>query len=205
MDKAVRNGIELIGPLALDHSWQAKEGLGYDRDSFHIDWDAQQARSPHGQLSHSWTRREHPGGDGAAIRFHTKDCQPVRHGLTARNPPSGAARSWSDPGLSTKSSSRTGWTGTIRTESAATTGEPGSKEPSPRVSGGFELRRCQYLGLTKTRVQHILTASAMNATRIADWHEHDNQHRTASSAGPLKTLCNDRPKPKGDWYLFEMI
>ena len=76
VDKAARNGIELIGPLALDHSWQAKEGLGYDRDSFHIDWDARQARCPQGQLSHSWTRREHTGGDGAAIRFHPKDCRP---------------------------------------------------------------------------------------------------------------------------------
>lgn len=48
VDKAAHNGIELIGPLALNHSWQAKEGL-----------------------SHSWTGREHPGGggDGAAIRF----------------------------------------------------------------------------------------------------------------------------------------
>ena len=31
------------------------------------------------------------------------------------------------------------------------------------------LRRCRYLGLAKVRLQHILTAVALNVVRIAEW------------------------------------
>ena len=31
---------------------------------------------------------------------------------------------------------------------------------------GFNLRKCRYLGLAKTRLQHILTAAAMNLAHI---------------------------------------
>ena len=33
----------------------------------------------------------------------------------------------------------------------------------------FELRRTRYLGLAKTRLQHLTIATAMNLTRLATW------------------------------------
>jgi transposase len=36
---------------------------------------------------------------------------------------------------------------------------------------GFQLRQCCYLGLAKTRLQHILIAAAMNLERIYAWLE----------------------------------
>ncbi|WP_374190716.1 transposase [Rhizobium rhizogenes] len=33
----------------------------------------------------------------------------------------------------------------------------------------FGLRRCRYIGLSKTRFQHVMTALAMNVARIDDW------------------------------------
>jgi transposase len=33
----------------------------------------------------------------------------------------------------------------------------------------FGLRRCRYLGLAKTRLQHVATAAAINVYRISDW------------------------------------
>jgi len=35
----------------------------------------------------------------------------------------------------------------------------------------FHLRQCRYIGLAKTRLQHILTAAAMNLERIYAWLE----------------------------------
>jgi transposase len=32
------------------------------------------------------------------------------------------------------------------------------------------LRRCRYIGLVKTRLQHVITAAAVNLIRIADWY-----------------------------------
>ena len=34
---------------------------------------------------------------------------------------------------------------------------------------GFNLRQCRYIGLAKTRLQHILTAAAINLERIYAW------------------------------------
>jgi Transposase DDE domain len=36
---------------------------------------------------------------------------------------------------------------------------------------GFNLRQCRYIGLAKTRLQHILTAAAINLERIYAWLE----------------------------------
>jgi transposase len=47
----------LLGPVRHDVSWQAKEQAGYDLASFQIDWQAQQATCPQGQVSSSWTAR----------------------------------------------------------------------------------------------------------------------------------------------------
>jgi transposase len=33
----------------------------------------------------------------------------------------------------------------------------------------FGLRRCQYLGLAKTKLQHVFTAIAINVVRIDAW------------------------------------
>lgn len=192
VDKAAHDGIELVGPLVLDHSGQAKEGLGYDRDSFDIDGDTQQATCPPGHLSRSWTRREHPGGDGAAIGFHRQGCQPcpVRaHGTKSAL-----------EGRQIVIGSRT--LDDLQRKNRADRNDPDWKRRYNRRAGiegtisqgvrGLPLRHCQDSGLTKTRVQHVLTACAMNATRIADWHERHNQHQPGRSTGSLKTLPTRR-------------
>jgi hypothetical protein len=35
----------------------------------------------------------------------------------------------------------------------------------------FGLRRCRYLGLAKTRLQHVATGAAIDVARIAAWVE----------------------------------
>ncbi len=36
---------------------------------------------------------------------------------------------------------------------------------------GFGLRQCRYVGLSKVHLQHLLTATAMNAIRLFAWYE----------------------------------
>jgi hypothetical protein len=48
-------GLELIGPVRPDVSWQAKAPDGYDLSQFQIDWDKQQVTCPEGKHSQSWT------------------------------------------------------------------------------------------------------------------------------------------------------
>jgi len=35
--------------------------------------------------------------------------------------------------------------------------------------GEFGLRRCRYLGLAKTHLQHVATAAAINLVRLSAW------------------------------------
>ncbi|NET61388.1 MAG: IS5/IS1182 family transposase, partial [Symploca sp. SIO2E6] len=45
----------------------------------------------------------------------------------------------------------------------------------------FELRHCRYLGLAKTRLQHVAIAAAMNLTRLVHWWTGISQSQTRIS------------------------
>jgi transposase len=47
-------GIDLVGPVTVDPSWQAKAGQGYDATQFTIDWQARQVTCPQGKTSRKW-------------------------------------------------------------------------------------------------------------------------------------------------------
>lgn len=95
MADALEQGITMIGPLGLDGSRQARAGQGYDRTSFAVDFDAQQAVCPQGRTSTVWSapesleRRILP-------RFAEKDCAvcPARALCTTAR----AGRFGDDPG-----------------------------------------------------------------------------------------------------------
>jgi transposase len=68
-------GIELIGPVPPDTSWQARDNQGYDIGHFQVDWQAQQVSCPQGKQSAIW--REGDDGRGHAIihvAFAKSDC-----------------------------------------------------------------------------------------------------------------------------------
>jgi len=74
-------GIDLIGPVRPNVSWQAQQEEGYDVAAFTIDWAAQRATCPEGKVSSSWTPHEDTWGNGViAVKFARRDCLacPVR-------------------------------------------------------------------------------------------------------------------------------
>ena len=56
-------GIDLIGPVHRDPSWQAQAGQGFDLTAFQIDWAQQQVRCPQGQTSWVWSPRHDTEGN----------------------------------------------------------------------------------------------------------------------------------------------
>jgi transposase len=52
---------------------------------------------------------------------------------------------------------------------------------SQAVRGAFGLRRTRYLGLAKTRLQHLATAAAINWTRLSDWFNQQPRAKTRRS------------------------
>jgi len=182
------DGIEIVGPLTRNSSWQAKQNAGYDKSAFTLDWQAQVATCPAGRTSYSWTRRAHMAGDGAAVRFRHEDCLPcparpsctrsqfegrqivvasrALHEIQARN-----RAQQDDPAWNRRYDRRAGIEGAIS-----------------EAVRGFGLRRTRYIGLAKTAVGHVLTACAINAARIADWTERGDQPARPRSPSPLTRL-----------------
>ncbi len=81
-------GVHIVGPVAVDPSWQAREGTGYEQSAFPMDWQAHTATCPHGKRSRKWQPDlDVAGQEGIQIRFATKDCQacPVRSACTRAN------------------------------------------------------------------------------------------------------------------------
>jgi transposase len=55
----------------------------------------------------------------------------------------------------------------FRKSYAARAGIEGTHAQAIRRCG---LRRCRYIGLAKTCLQHVITAAAVNLVRVAEWH-----------------------------------
>jgi transposase len=53
-DNQTKHLIDLVGPVAEDHSWQAKAGAGFDVGHFAVDWDRQVVTCPQGHTSIRW-------------------------------------------------------------------------------------------------------------------------------------------------------
>ena len=51
----------------------------------------------------------------------------------------------------------------------------------PEGVRGFDLRRCRYVGLAKVHLQHVITAAAMNLSRLASWLSEAPRAKTRTS------------------------
>jgi transposase len=68
-------GIELIGPVRNDPTWQAKHHPKFANFNFQIDWDKQVAICPKGHQSKTWTKKtDKKGLPIINIRFSQYDC-----------------------------------------------------------------------------------------------------------------------------------
>jgi len=163
-------GLEIIGPMRPDSSWQAKAGQGYDLSHFTIDWQTQRVTCPQGKRNTCWVEHLDSGGNAAiTVKFSATDCRPC------------SARS-----LCTKSAAATrNLTFRAKTDheilqrlrQVQTTSEWRSRyQRRAGIEGtisqgirGFGLRRSRYIGEAKTHLQHVLTAGAINLVRFAAW------------------------------------
>ncbi|MGK7875702.1 MAG: transposase [Xenococcaceae cyanobacterium] len=164
-------GIELIGPVRADTSWQARQEDAYDLSGFVIDWDNHQATCPQGHLSRTWrerqdNRRDTPiitveftksicrdcpvrelcTGSPTAPRTLTLQPQAQQQALLQAREQQTSQQWWEDYSL------RAGIEGTIS-----------------QAVVGFGIRQSRYRGLAKTHLQHVMTATAINLKRLFAW------------------------------------
>lgn len=157
-------GIQLVGPVLSDNSWQAQADNGFDAAHFQIDWQAECATCPQGQQSARWTPLHEP--ERIEIVFARTTCAacPCRTECT-RSQTTGRVlhirpRAAQEALLSRRKEQETS---AFRQGYATRAGIEATLSQGVRRMG---LRRSRYDGLHKTHLQHVLTSVAINLVRI---------------------------------------
>jgi transposase len=162
--------IDVVGPAFGSYSRQHQTGQGYDLQAFVLDWEAQQARCPQGQTSVNWRPGRDVSGDPVIrIRFDGPTCRacPARPACTTAK---GAPRQLTvRPQVhheAIQAARQRQQTTAFKAQYALRAGVESSLSQGTRR---FDLRRSRYIGLARTHLQQLLTATAMNVVRVIAW------------------------------------
>jgi transposase len=160
-----RYQITLVTPMLGDVSPQARAGAGFAAAAFDIDFDAQQATCPQGQVSASWSPAQQRGTDTIVVKFDTHTCRPCPLRAQCTTATRGGRQLTIRPRhihhAVTEARARQG---TIRQAIAVT-----------------ETRRARYRGLNKTHLEHVYSAVALNLIRLHAWYNGQPLDRTRTS------------------------
>ena len=161
--------IDVVGPPLGSYSRQHKNA-GYDLQAFVLDWDAQQAHCPQGQTSVKWTPGRDVSGDPVVrIRFDRATCRACPARLvctTAKDAPRQLTVRPQAHHEALQAARQRQKTPAFKAQYALRSGVESSLSQGIRR---FELRQSRYIGLARTHLQQLLTATAMNVVRVIAW------------------------------------
>ena len=162
--------LALLGPVSPDSSWQAQDEHAYDISQFAIDWAAQQVTCPQGNISSSWsTRLDRWQNPVISVKFAVKDCRDCtgRARCTkAKTNPRQMTLKPQDEHHALQALRQQQHTAEWKAHDDKRAGIEGTLSQGIRA---FGLRHCRYMGLAKTRLQHLATAAAIKIDRLAAW------------------------------------
>lgn len=174
--------VDLLGPARRDPSWQARAGEGFDLACFAIDWEQQTVTCPQGKTSIGWTPHVDVHGEPLIqARFSMADCRPCPtrdRCVRSQTKPRLLKFRPKEQHIALQNARRRMTTDEFKQAYAARAGVEGTISQGTRR---FGLRRSRYIGLAKTRLQHILTAAAIDLMRAADWFEKAPRAQTRRS------------------------
>jgi transposase len=164
-------GITLVCPARPDASWQSRTPGAFAIDAFAIDWQTEQVTCPMGATSIAWKAAPAPKSPHKTVfnvRFSPDDCQSCsarEHCTRGKGPRSivllpqhefialkQSREREKSPEFPTLYANRAGIEGTIS-----------------QVVQRTDARHARYIGLAKTHLQQILSATAINLVRAMDW------------------------------------
>jgi transposase len=181
------HGIDLVGSVGGDQSWQARQNTGYAIAQFTIDWERQQATCPRGKTSVIWKPttdcQEHAV---VSIRFAPADCNPcpVRHLCVGHDRPRVLMVRVQPRFEALMAARERQTTDEFKARHAKRAGIEGTISQGVQVC---DLRRTRYRGLSKTALGHALIATALNVIRIAAWLA--DVHRSVTQRSAFAALA----------------
>jgi transposase len=169
-----RYGVELIGPVTQNPSWQAKDPQAYDNSKFSVDWENKVVTCPEGKTSKKWTVKQNQDGqEEIRARFGQTDCRTcLARSLCTRaavNPRQIVLRP-KEQHEAIQAARQRQTTKEFQERYAKRSGIEGTISQGVRA---FDLRASRYLGIKKTHLKHIITATAMNVVRLFQWQMED--------------------------------
>jgi transposase len=173
--------VDLLGPMREDNSWQTRAAAGFGVACFAIDWEAEQATCPRGKTSAIWcSTHDNRGIPVINIRFAHSDCVACsQRSQCVSSSRSRALTIRERPAYEAAVSARQRQTTEAFKQSyAKRAGIEGTLSQGVRMR---DLRRTRYIGLPKTRLLHLLMATALNVVRIAAWLAETPLARTRTS------------------------
>ena len=164
------HGVQLIGPLPPDTSWQAGDDTAFDLTRFVIDWDARHVVCP----------RARPAATGSppAAATACRSSGPASGSRTAAPAPTGhAARASEDNARQVTFLPRRQQQAQQQIRAEQSTGDwrqryalrCGVESLISQASRLSDLHHARYRGKPKTFLQHTLTAMALNLIRLDAW------------------------------------
>jgi transposase len=165
-DSMTNYGVNLLGPLWEKQVWQHE--TGYDASAFTIDWEARTVTCPQGHTSNPWTMRDHRRDHQLTrVKFKRIECEPCPvHDLCTKHPR--RTLSFHEQELFEMVQQRKAeqHTEEWREEYGKRAGIEGTISLGVFALGA---RRSRYRGMDKTQLQFVLTAAAINLTRVLNW------------------------------------
>lgn len=170
VDSTTKHQIDLFGPVPLDSAWQAHTADAFDIACFAVDWDAQIVTCPTGQTSRAWkpTHKQH-GQDVIHVEFDRQTCAtcPVRARCTkSKTTGREVTLRPREYHIALQTARQRQTTPEFKAAYTARSGIEGTLSQGIRVC---ELRQARYRGQTKTRLQNVLIATALNLLRVLAW------------------------------------
>jgi transposase len=187
-------GITIRGPTRPSPGWQAQVEGAYTVEHFEVDWAHQRVRCPQGNWSAAWW--EHGAQTSSRrifVEFAREDCQacPAR-ALCTRAQQQGRRVGLPPQAQYEAAQAARAWVGSEegRQQYQQRAGVEGTLSQGVR---GFGLRHARYRGLTKTHLQHLATAAAMNVERIVAWLNERPRAKTRTSRFAALAPACDMP------------
>ena len=164
------SGVDLLGPVDLDYSWQARLPDGVDLSQFQIDWDIHTVQCPGGQTNTSWRdQRDKHGNPVIQVRFSSDTCRPCPLLQQCTHSRQGCRVLTLLPQaqyLALQQARRRQTTEDFKTAYRTRAGVEGTLSQAVQVG---DIRHARYRGLSKTHLQNIATAAALDLSRCIHW------------------------------------
>jgi transposase len=170
LDSQEKYGIDLIGPVHVDPSWQSRTFGAFDASQFLVDWEVQSATCPQGQLSTGWyPQKDSQDEPIVRIMFEPKTCLacPVRPKCSkAKNTGRTLVLRAEGRHQALQVARERQQTRDFKNIYKKRSGIEGTLSQAIRGSG---LRYSRYIGQAKTHLQNLAIAVATNIKRLTDW------------------------------------